>query len=214
MKQTFTHKYFDWILIGLSLIFSVLTLMNIFREFEFFSSFLLRIVFVLVSLTALISLLINNFNGERFSRIFVIVYLIFPGILFLNQFLTDIVIYGINRLNPLQNPTLILKLIGGIALLYFSIKFSKQHKNEHIKDYGIIVIGTGIFVILYVVTKSLEPNFVSPDLILAYPIWKTITKTIIGILILVIGFIIKNNKIKMNKALILTIGLIFIFGLL
>ena len=189
-------------------------MIRIISEFEFFSSFLLRIVFALVSLTALISLLINKFNGERFSRIFIIAYLIFPGILFLNRFLTDIVFYGINRLNPLHNPTLIFKLIAGIALLYFSIKFSKQPKNEHIKDYGIIVIGTGIFVILYAITKSLEPNFVSPDLILAYPVWKTITKTIIGIMILVIGFRMKNNKTKMNKALIFAIGLIFIFGLL
>lgn len=214
MKQTFTLKNFDWIIIGISLIFSVLTLINLINGFKFFSSFLLRIVFTLVCVTALISLLFDKFNGERFSRIFIIVYLIFLGILVLYQFLTDLIFYDANRLNLLQNYTLILKLLGGIALLYFAIKFSKQQKTEHIKDYGVLIIGIGIFTIVYVLTRTLEPNFVSPDLIMGYPIWKTITKSIIGILILMIGFRIKNIKTKFKKGLMLTSVLIFIVGLI
>lgn len=204
MKQTFTDKNFNWIIIGISLIFSVITLINIFKGFEFFSSFLLRMVLALVSITALVSLFIDKFNGERFSRIFIIVYLIFPCVLTLNQFLTDLIFFEVNRLNLIQNPTFLLKLLSGISLLYFAIKFSKQQKTEHITDYAILIIGVGIFTILYVLTKTLEPNFIAPDFIIGYPMWKTIIKSIIGILILIIGLRINKIKTKFNRGLILT----------
>jgi len=212
MKQTFLHKTFDWILIGISLIFSVLTFMNLVNGFEHFSNFLLRIAFAFVSATALISLLVQRFNGERFSRIFIIVALIIPAILILYQYLTDLVFYGANRLNLLQNPILFLKLVGGIILLYLAIKFSKQQKAELIKDYGILIIGIGIFTICYVLTRTIEPNLNSE--LIDYPIWKTISKSIIGILTLVIGIRIKIEKMKFNTGLILTLILMFIFGLI
>ena len=212
MKKIFAHKVFDWILIGISLIFSVLTFMNLMNGFEYFSSFILRITFAFVSATALISLLIQKFNGERLSRIFIIVSLIIPAILIFYQYLIDLVFYGVNRLNLLQNPTLFLKLIGGIVLLYFAIKFSKQEKVDRIKDYGILIIGIGTFTICYVLIRTIEPNLNSE--LTDYPIWKTIIKTIIGILTLIIGIRIKNLKTKFNKGLILTLILMFIFGLI
>ncbi len=212
MKQTFLHKAFDWILIGISLIFLVLTFINLINGFEYFSSFLLRIAFAFVSVTALISLLVQKFNGERFSRIFIIVALIIPAILILYQYLTDLIFYGANRLNLLQNPTLFLKLVGGIVLLYFAIKFSKQEKAERIKDYGILISGIGIFTICYVLSRTIEPNLNSE--LIDYPIWKTIIKSIIGILTLIIGIRIKNLKTKFNKGQILILILMFIFGLI
>lgn len=212
MKQTFSHKTFDWTLIGISLIFSILTFINLINGFEYFSSFLLRIALVFVSATALISLLVQNFNGERFTRIFIIVALIIPALLILYQYLTDLVFYGANRLKLLQNPTIYLKLVVGIVLLYFVIKFSKQQIAERIKDYGILIIGIGIFTICYVLTRTLEPNLNSE--LVAYPIWKTIIKSIIGILTLIIGIRIKNLETKFNKGLILTLILMFVFGLI
>jgi hypothetical protein len=212
MKQTYLHKSFDWILITISLIFLVITFMNLINGFEYFSSFLLKIAFVFVSAIALISLLVQKLNGERFSRLFIIVALIIPAILILYHYLTDLIFYGVNRLNLLQNPSLFLKLVGGIVLLYFAIKFSKQEKVERIKDYGILIIGVGIFTVCYVLIRTIEPNLNSE--LIDYPTWKTIIKSIFGILTLIVGIRIKNRKTKFNKGLLLTLILMLIFGLI
>jgi hypothetical protein len=160
----------------------------------------------------LISLLVQKLNGERFSRLFIIVALIIPAILILYHYLTDLIFYGVNRLNLLQNPSLFLKLVGGIVLLYFAIKFSKQEKVERIKDYGILIIGVGIFTVCYVLIRTIEPNLNSE--LIDYPTWKTIIKSIFGILTLIVGIRIKNRKTKFNKGLLLTLILMFIFGLI
>lgn len=212
MKQTFSHKTLDWIIIGISLLFSVLTFINLTNGFEYFSSYILRLTFALVSLTAFISMFFQKVNGERFSRIFLIVVLVIPGIMILYQFLTDLIFYGVNRMNLLQNPTLFPKLLGGIALLYFAIKYSNQQKAERIKDYGILIVGIGIFTICYALTRAIEP-IVNLELI-DYPIWKTTAKSIIGILTLIIGIKIKKQKLQFNKGLIMTSILMFIFGLI
>ncbi len=212
MKQTFLYKTFDWVLIVISLISSILTFLKLINGFEYFSTFLLKIAFTFVSLTALISLLVQKINGERFSRIFLIVMFIIPAIFVLYEYLTDLIFYGINRLNLLQNPFLYVKLIVGVILFYLTIKFSKQKKTQRIKDYGILISGIGIFVICYVLIRKIEPNFNSE--LMNYSNWKAIIKSIIGILVFFVGIRIKNQKIKLNKGIILTSITMFIFGLI
>jgi hypothetical protein len=112
----------------------------------------------------------------------------------------------------LENPLLFLKLVAGIILFYLTLKYSRQQKSEQTKDYGILIIGIGIFTVCYVLTRTVEPNFNSD--LSDYPIWKTIVKSIIGIATLIIGTRIKNEKIKFKKGLIWTIILMFIFGLI
>jgi len=145
MKQTFLYKTFDWILVIVFLYFSIFSFENLINGYDYFSTFLLKIIFFIVSVAALVSLFLKPLNGERFSRIFIIVVLIIPGILVVNQYLVDLIFYSINRLNLIQNPILFLKLIAGIVLLYLAIKFSKQQKAEQVKDYGILIIGISIF---------------------------------------------------------------------
>ncbi|WP_396149848.1 hypothetical protein [Flavobacterium sp.] len=212
MKQTFLYKTFDWILVVVSLYFSIFSFENLINGYEYFSTFLLKIVFFIISITALISLLFKHLNGERFSRIFLIVVLIIPAILVLNQYLVDLIFYSINRLNLIQNYILFLKLIAGLVLLYLAIKFSKQQKAEQIKDIGILIIGISFFTNFYVLVRTIEPNFNSE--LSNYPIYKTIIKLIIGILTLIIGIRIKNQKVKFNRALIITLILLFTFGLI
>jgi hypothetical protein len=212
MKKTFTNRILDWILIGISLFFVILTIWNLASGFEYLSSYLIRIAFALTSLMAFLSLLISKINGERFLRIFILVTLIFPAILIANQFTTDLVFYGATRTDLLQNPFLFLKLVGGIFLFYLTLKYSRQLKAEQIKDYGILIIGVGIFTICYVLTRTVEPNFNSD--LNDYPIWKTIVKSVIGIAILIIGTRIKKEKIKFKKGLTWAIILMFVFGLI
>lgn len=212
MKQTFSNKVFNWALIGISLIFSVLTIMSLYDRFDFFSVYLIKIVFAFISVTALISLIVKEINGELYSRLFIVTVVIFPGIFVLNEFITDLVFYGAYRPNLLRNPTLFFQLLSGITLLYFAIKFSKQPRSARTIDYGILIIGIGIYTILYVMTRFIEP-FLNLKII-EYPIWKAIIKSIIGVATLIIGLRTKNGKIKFKKSLILTIILVFIFGLI
>ena len=212
MKKIFSNRILDWSLIGVSLLFVLLTVWNLAGSFEYLSSYLVRIAFALTSLMAFLSLLIAKINGERFSRIFILVTLIFPAVLIANQFTTDLVFYGATRTDLLQNPLLFLKLVGGIMLFYLTLKYSRQQEAERIKDYGILIIGVGIFTICYVLTRTVEPNFNSD--LNDYPIWKTIVKSVMGIATLIIGTRIKNEKIKFIKGLIWTIVLMFIFGLI
>jgi hypothetical protein len=214
MKKTFSNRILDWILIGTTLLFSILTVWNLLSGFDFFSSYLLRITFALTSITALLSLLTSKLNGERFSRIFILVTLIFPAVFITNLVITDLVFYGANRTDLLQNPYPFLKLVGGIILFYVTLKFSTHTKVEQIKDYGILIIGTGIFMILFILIRTFEPNFVTNDLIIGYPMWKTIVKNVIGIAVLLIGTRIIKEKMEFKKGLIWTLVLTFIFGLI
>ncbi|WP_367914818.1 hypothetical protein [Leadbetterella sp. DM7] len=212
IKQTFSNKYFDWILIGISLVFSVLEIINLVNGFEYFGTYLFSVALFIASAAAFFSLLLGKINGERFSRIFIITVLIVPGFLILNQYLTDLVFYGINQQHLLQNPMLFLKITGGIVLLYFAIQFSKQPQTERIKDYGILIIGTGVFVICYTLIRTVEP--VSNSELTAYPIWKTGLKSILGIMVLIIGIRIKDQKLKFSKGVISVLITMFIFGVI
>ena len=212
MKKTYSLRILDWILVGISLFFSVLTVWNLTTGFDFFSGYLVRIVFALASITAVLSLLISRINGERFSRIFILVVLLLPPLLIANLFITDLVFYGATRTDLLQDPSLYLKLVSGLILLFLTLKYSKQQKEDRRSDYGVLIIGVGIFAICYALTLTIEPYF-NTDLS-DYPIWKTIVNLIIGITTMMIGIQLKVGKLKFNKGLILTLILMFIFGLI
>ena len=211
MNQTFLNKYLDYILIVITLFLSIETSLNLFSKFDFFSSYLLRIIFALTSILAFTSLISRNGNGEKYSRFFIIIILIIPSLIIFNQFLVDSIFYGINRLNLLQNLTLYVKLITGIILFIFAIKHSKQTKSVQTKDYGILTIYIGIFLIGLILTRVIEPNFVAD--LNNIPIWKAIVKTIIGLLIVYFGYRLKNEYFKLKFCLIIVLVLMFIYGL-
>ncbi len=212
MKQTFLNKYLDWILILITLYFSIETLSNLFSEFEFYSSYLLRIAYALTSLFGFTSLIMRKGNGEKYSRFFILILLILPGLIIFNQFLVHSIFYGINRTDLLQNPSLYLKLITGIILFIFSLKYSKQLKSDQTKDYGILTIYFGFFLIGLILIRAIEPNFV--EALNTIPIWKIIAKTIIGIFIVYTGYRLKTNDFKLKICLILILISTLIYGLI
>lgn len=212
MKNTFSHKYLDWILIVISLLFSVDSILILFNEFDFFSTFTLRLIFAFVSVLALISLLVNNLNGERYSRIFIIVATIIPAIIILNQFFTDLIFYGISRTDLLQNPILFLKAIIGIILFILIIKYSRQTKSERRKDYGILAMSIGIFATIFVIIKAIQTN--TMEGLQELPLWKLITKSLIGLIVAYFGLRLKNDKIKLKSCIIITLILMLIYNLI
>jgi hypothetical protein len=211
MKQTFSNKLFDYILIGLSLFYSIISILFFDFECEFFSSFILKIFLLIIPIITFISLVFNFLNSERFTIYFIILVLLFPSIYILYQFFTDLIFYSICRYDLLQNPILFINLIFGISLIYFSIKFSKKQKNERIRDYNILIIFIGLYLIFHVIIRSIEPffNWKCND----YPNWKTLLKLGIGLLVFIVGNKMKTEKIKFKNGLVLTLILLFIYGI-
>jgi hypothetical protein len=194
------------------MLFLIDTVPNLFNKFEYFSSYLLRITFASVSIVALISLLTKNGNGERYSRFFIIIGLILPSLIIFNQFLTDLLFYAINRGNLLQNPILYIKFIIGIILFILTLKYSKQTKSNRIQDYGILTSYVGIFLISLILIKTIEPNFIAD--LNNIPIWETITKAIIGLVIVYLGYCLKNENMKLRTYMILVLISMVIYGLI
>lgn len=213
MKQTFSLKYLDWIIIIVSFLFSINAVNNLLNPLEFPSSYLLRIVFALAPIMAFISLIFKKMNGERFTRIFVMVSLIIPTILIANKIFTDFILYGANRFDLLENPILLfINLVLGIVLLYLFTKYSNQTSLERIKDYGVLIILVGVFALIYVLLLTIQPSMYSE--LNNYPIWKTFIKSIIGIAIIFFGFRLKNQRLTLKTCLIFVLISLFVYGII
>lgn len=212
MKQTFTNRYFNWVLIAITLLSSIGSLINIFNEFEFFSNYLVRIIFALTSILALISLIAKNGNGEKYSRFFIIVQIIIPSLLVFNEYLTYLLFYGLNRINLIQSPIIYLNITIGIILFLLTVKYSRENKLSRINDYGILISYFGIFLIALTLIRSIENSFF-PNLN-KISIWETTIKSIIAISIIFLGYRLVNQKIKLKTCIILSILSMFIYGLI
>lgn len=207
IKETFSNKYFNIILIGITLYFTVISITKLIGEFDFFSNYLLRISAVLLSSLAFFTLLVKNANGERFTRFFIIGVLIFPLFTVLNQFLVDSLFYGINRINLLQNTLLNSIGLVGILLYFLSHHFSKQTQTSQQKDIGLFICGIGIFIVIRTIISAIEANYVHDMRPITFS--EITIKTVIIILLFFIGFRMHQQKLKFGKGLLFTFVLLF-----
>lgn len=208
IKKTFSNRYFNLILITITLYFTIISIQKLTQEFDLFSTYLIRISNALLSLLALTSLIIINANGERFVRFFIIAVLIFPMILFVNQYIIDLLFHGINRINLLQNTLLNLLGVVGVVLYIASIRFSKQTTIEHQKDIGLLILGVGLFITIRTIIIEIEANFV-PNMNKMTVIESCIKISII-LLLFLLGYKINKEKIKFKKGILFTALLLFI----
>lgn len=208
IKKTFSNSYFDLILIMITSYFTIISIQKLAMEFDLFSSYLMRISNTLLSILALTSLLFSKLNGERFVRFFIIGVLIFPMLLLVNQYCIDLLIYGINRTNLLQNTVLNLFGIVGVVLYLASYRFSKQTKVERQKDIGLLILGIGFFITVRTIIIAIESNFV-PDMNKMSLVESGIKISIILILFL-LGYKMSTGKIKFNKGILFTALILFI----
>ncbi|HLP63106.1 hypothetical protein [Flavobacterium sp.] len=188
--------------------FTIISIQKLAMEFDLFSSYLMRISNTLLSILALTSLLFSKLNGERFVRFFIIGVLIFPMLLLVNQYCIDLLIYGINRTNLLQNTVLNLFGIVGVVLYLASYRFSKQTKVERQKDIGLLILGIGFFITVRTIIIAIESNFV-PDMNKMSLVESGIKISIILILFL-LGYKMSTGKIKFNKGILFTALILFI----
>lgn len=204
MKPTYTKQYFDFTLITFSLLSLLDITVSLFGKFEYLSTYLLSVLWAAFSIVSLLSLTTAKLNGERYSRAFILVNLIMPPALVFIQCLIDLVFYGAVRTDLLQNPTVYIKLFIGIILFMLSIRFSKEVELERTRDYGILTILVGIFVVIctFIVTvESTVKSFTDIGFVM---------KTIIGLVIIFLGTKLKNQNVKFSTFCILLLALALI----
>jgi hypothetical protein len=204
MKPTYNKKYFDFALIAFSLLFFLDSAVSLFDKFDYLSSYLLRVIWTSFSVLSLISLGTSKLNGERYSRAFILINLVLPSTLVFIQCLADLLFYGAIRTDLLQNPTLYIKLVIGIILLILSLKFSNEQKLERIRNYGILTILVGLFVVLFTFIVTIESSTKS------FTDIAFVIKTMIGLLIIFLGVKLRSEKVKFRTFLILLLTLAFI----
>ena len=208
MKEIYSSRIFNWILV----IFSALTLIDksylLFNEFEHLDQLIIRLFFVIITTLSLLSFFIVKLNKEFYSRLLILTALITPGIIIYYRFLVDLSLYLLTRTDLISNPNIHLNFIIGIILFYFSIKYSRTSKIERHKEYGIVIIIYSLFLIIS--NWSIFIDHDSAEL----SIGKTITKSFLNIAMIFIGNKLRLQEIKFKKAIIIIIILILISGML
>jgi hypothetical protein len=211
-KQTYTNKFFDYALVAITLLFSLDGVLALFGEVGYLSNYFIKVCLAAVSVMACLSLFVNQLNGERYSRYFVIIVLILVPLFVFGQYLADLGFYGINRTDLLQHPFVYVKLISGIALLILSIRFSSEDSAARVKDYGILTMLIGTFSLILVVIRTMEPdgiNFNDPAFMMGFEFF---VKFAVSLLIIFLGYRLMRQKITWKTCTILCVILAFLYG--
>lgn len=198
MKEIYSNKIFNWILIIISILIIIDSFYLLTTEFEYLNILTLRITLIIIPFLSLLSFFVNRLNKELFSRIFILANLIFIPFTIYFQFLVDAIIYSITRINLISNPILHSKFLIGLLLFYLSIKYSHKNKFQRQKEYGIIIMTYGIFLIVLTITKIFDYNFTDFSTI------EFVLKLILSIGIFFIGNKLRINKLNFKKSITIT----------
>lgn len=206
MKEIYTNKIFNWVLIILSLIVLIEKSISLFQEYQFMNVLIVKMFLFFVPLFSLISFFVKKFSKEFYSKLFLGINFIVPLITLLYHFLVDLIIYSISRTELISNPIFYLNFFVGILLFYLSIKFSKNSKVEQQIDYGKIFLILGFFLILFNTTSFYDSeNFSMTEILI---------KFLICIVIVFVANKLRTNLIKFKKAILIISILFFVYGLI
>lgn len=201
MKTTYSNKVFDGLLITITFLFSVYNLYTIFSSFNYgiIVAVLSSSTNFLLSAIAFVSLINKRLDGERYSLFFILGYLLYIPFVAYVKFLTYWAQYGISNAS-IGTPIFHYFFMGGIILLYFSIKFSKKTKEQSQNDYGFFAIFFGVLIFF---RELISFNFSVINL-------KFFIQTIICVILIFIGNKIYHNKIKFNLGILLAFILLIV----
>ena len=212
MKTIYKNRTFDWIMILINLLVLTQVIYNLFLPFNYLSSYSLRLVFAIVSMGPILSVLIKKMNSERFFSFFIFITLIILPCFIIFEFLKDLMIYGISQTDRIDNPILLVKLIIGIILIYFSIKYSKISNEDRAVNYNILIMLIGLYIIILTGIMHFEPRLDSE--MHNKPIWISVLKIILGFMIIFVGYLLKKKRIKTKKGLVYVLIFIIVNGLI
>lgn len=208
MKETFTLKFFDWILLGAAFIMLLTAVQRLVIPFAYLTTFLMHLAFGVGALVGILGFIVPKLNGERFARLFILATLVLPPVLLLSLYVTDLAIYGTNRTSLLANPILYVRLILGVVFLIMTTKFSKQTKPQRLADYGLFVMLLGVFFILFEIAYNIQPFFTSATM---RTLWQIPVKVILSAAVIWFGYTMFTKQ-QLGKYLVLAIIACFIYG--
>jgi len=208
MKQIYSNKIFNWVLITISVLILIDSSYLLTNEFEYLNVLILRVTLTIFSILSFLSFFINKLNKELFSRLFILANLIFIPFIIYFHFLVDVTIYSITRLNLISNPILHIKFLTGLILFYLSIKYSNKSKLQKHTEYGIIILIYGSFLIVSVFTKIFDYDSAG------FSIIELSIKLLLITGIILVGNKLRNNNLNLKKSLIITGVLVTIYALI
>jgi len=197
MKEIYSNKIFNWVLITISVLVLIDSSYLLANEFEYLNVLILRITLTIIQILSFLSFFINKLNKELFSRLFILANLIFIPFVIYFQFLVDAIIYSITRLNLISNPILHTKFLIGLILFYLSMKYSNKSKLQKHTECGIIIMIYGFFLIVLTFTKIFDYDSAG------FSIIDFLIKLLFTIGIIFIGNRLRINKLNLKKSLII-----------
>lgn len=203
MKNTFSNKIYNWILIFIFFAFAIYQLTCLFSRFPFISNYFETVFNLSLALIALYSLVNSKMDGEKYSFLFIIGYLILFPISYYTQYLSRIIKYVFSTVD-FSFPIIHLIFLIGVFLLYFGNKFSKKTTTERNKNFGFISIIIGVYLILQRFINIFDFGF-------NYSILKFMLVILIPCAIIFIGNKLKTNSINAKNGIILNIFLSILF---
>lgn len=205
MKKIYASEIFNWVLLIISVVTLIDTSYLLTREFEFLNVLVLRIVLFVVPVLSIVSFFTEKLRKEFYSRLFILVNLIALPVIIYYQFLVDQFIYMVTRTDLISSPAIHVKFLIGIILFYLSLKFSKTTKAEKQREYGIVMMIFGGFLILISVTKIVDS--------VNFSMIQFAVKLVLSFGIIYIGNRLRNNNLKFKTAMILAALLAIISGM-
>ena len=203
MKQTYSNKIFNWIILLTTLIFTIYHLIAIFSGFYFISATFDSLFYFALALSAFVSLLSNKMNGEKFSLFYISSFLLIFPISNYITFLIKVFKYGYSTVD-FEFSIIHLFFILGIVLTFFSDKFSLKSKNEIWNYRGIFFMIFGAYLQLKIILNYFDfGKMIDLKMLLL--------EILISAAIIIIGNRIKTNKINFSLGLIFEIFLLFGF---
>ncbi|MDF2553692.1 MAG: hypothetical protein K0R77_2967 [Chryseobacterium sp.] len=199
MKEIYSNKIFNWILIVISIITLIDTSYLLTTDFEYCNVLTLRIILFIIPALSLLSFFVIKLNKEFYSRLFILANLIAPIISIYYRFLVDLLFYSVTRTDVISNPAIHVKLLIGIILFHFSIKFSKNSEKQRENEYGIMTMIYGIFLIILSCSKLFHTDSFN------FSVIEFIIKVLLCFGVVLIGNKLRLEKITFKKYLILTL---------
>ena len=199
MNKIYSNKIFNWILLIVSLLILIDNFSRINRSIEFNSAIVLKIALVIFPILSALSFFVKKLNKEFYSRAFILLNLIFPPIYLYYQYLIHLLIYSINRTDLISTPIIHFYFFIFLVLFYLSLRLSKQTNKQRQKEYGMMLMIYGIFLLIINITTNFDSHSVYISEI------TSLIKILISIAIIFLGNKLRFHKIKFKKTIILSI---------
>lgn len=197
MKEIYTNRIFNYIVLLLSVLSILDTYISSKSEVDYFSVALLDIVLIVLPGLSALSFFVKRLNTEIYSRLFILGSIIMLPLSIYYTFISDLILYSFSRTYLISNPIILANLLIGIILFYFSIKFSKLDKVQRERDYGAIIMILGMAMLLLTTSKFIDQE---PIQVVQY-----FVALLLSAGITFIGNRLRLKKLRLKTAVITTI---------